>query len=119
MEVSDIRVFIPSKDYEVSKSFYQALGFKMSKASEDLSIFESGDATFFLQRHYSKEFAESLMLQVIVPNIQDVYETLSQIQGHDFRFEPIKEERWGKVIYMWGPSGELWHITELVANNRS
>lgn len=38
MEVSDIRVFIPSKDYYISKSSYQALGFKMSKASEDLSI---------------------------------------------------------------------------------
>lgn len=114
MEVDDIRVFIPCKDYDKSKSFYQALGFKMSKASEDLSIFELGRCTFFLQRYYSKEFAENLMLQLIVPDIQEVYQTLSQIKDHDFRFEPIKSERWGKVVYMWGPSGELWHITELV-----
>lgn len=29
MQVDDIRVFIPSKDYEVSRLFYQALCLKM------------------------------------------------------------------------------------------
>lgn len=115
MEVRDIRTFIPSKDYEVSKSFYQALGFNMSPASDELSIFESGNSTFFLQRYYNKDFADNLMLQLIVSNIDDAYAAISQIRGYDFRFDPIKEERWGKVIYMWGPSGELWHITELLS----
>jgi len=115
MEVKDMRAFIPSKDYEVSQSFYQALGFKMSKASEDLSIFESGNSTFFLQRYYSKEFADNMMLQLIVSNIEEANAVLSSIRGHDFRFSPVKEEGWGKVIYMWGPSGELWHITELLS----
>ncbi|WP_041522577.1 VOC family protein [Gilvimarinus agarilyticus] len=114
MQVSDVRVFIPSKDYQASQSFYQALGFKMSKASDDLSIFECGDSTFFLQRYYNKEFADNLMLQLIVPNIEEAYATISGIKNHDFRFEPIKTEGWGKVIYLWGPSGELWHITELL-----
>ncbi|KZN48597.1 hypothetical protein N474_18685 [Pseudoalteromonas luteoviolacea CPMOR-2] len=35
MQVDQIRVFIPSKDYETSKSFYQALGFKMDYVSDD------------------------------------------------------------------------------------
>src|SRR5690606_2105336 len=115
MEVKDIRAFIPSKNYEASKSFYRAFEFKMSKASGDLSIFELGNSTFFLQRYYNKDFADNLMLQLIVPNIDEAYATISQISGHDFRYDPIKEEHWGKVIYMWGPSGELWHITELLS----
>jgi hypothetical protein len=53
------------------------------------------------------------MLQLIVPDINAAYETISRIEGHEFRFEPIKTESWGKVIYLWGPSGELWHITQL------
>jgi len=28
------------------------------------------------------------------------------------RADPPKREAWGKVIYLWGPSGELWHFTE-------
>lgn len=114
MKVKAIRPFIPSKDYDESKSFYQALGFKMSKASEDLSIFELGSTTFFLQRHYSKEFADNLMLQLIVANIEEAYSVISQIQGHNVRFNPIQDESWGRVIYLWGPSGELWHVTELL-----
>ncbi|WP_342355284.1 hypothetical protein [Pseudoalteromonas luteoviolacea] len=35
VQVDQIRVFIPSKDYETSKSFYQALGFKMDYVSDD------------------------------------------------------------------------------------
>ncbi len=115
MEVRDIRAFIPSKDYEASKRFYQALGFKMSPTSGDLSIFEAGNSTFFLQRYYNKDFADNLMLQLIVSDIDEAHADLSQIHGHDFRYDPIIEEPWGKVIYMWGPSGELWHITELLS----
>jgi predicted lactoylglutathione lyase len=47
VQVADIRVFIPSKDYRKSQSFYQALGFSMEPANDDLSIFNKGDCTFF------------------------------------------------------------------------
>lgn len=113
MEVTDIRAFIPSKDYEVSQSFYQALGFKMAKVSDDLSVFELGTCTFFLQRYYNKEFAENLMFQLVVPSIEMAYEVIKKVQGFGSRIEPVKVEPWGKVIYLWGPSGELWHVTEL------
>jgi hypothetical protein len=112
VKVDDIRVFIPSKDYEVSKSFYQALGFKMDCASDDLSIFNNGACTFFLQRFYNEEFAKNLMFQLSVIDINEAFQVVSNLNGFDIKFEPIKAERWGKVIYLWGPSGELWHITE-------
>jgi predicted lactoylglutathione lyase len=112
MQVESIRAFVPSKNYEESQSFYQAMGFKMGKASEDLSIFESGNCTFFIQRFYNEEFANNLMLQLAVKNIQEAFELISSIKGYNIKFEPIKNEPWGKVVYLWGPSGELWHITE-------
>jgi hypothetical protein len=113
MQVSDIRAFIPSKDYEESKSFYQALGFSMEYASDELSIFECGESTFFLQKYYNEALANNLMFQLIVPNIEEAFKVISSIHGFNIKYEPIKEERWGKVIYLWGPSGELWHVTEL------
>lgn len=113
MQAIDLRVFIPSKDYEESKFFYQALGFVMEYISEELTVFECGECTFFLQKHYNEEFAKNLMLQLIVPDINQAFEKISNIQGVNCNFEPIKQERWGKVIYLWGPSNELWHITEL------
>ena len=113
MQVNDIRVFIPSKNYEESQSFYQALGFKMAIASEELSIFENGACTFFLQNFYNEDLANNLMLQLSVPNIDDAFAVISSIEGFPIKYEPIKKERWGKVVYLWGPAGELWHVTEL------
>lgn len=113
MKVDDIRVFIPSKNYEESKSFYQALGFEMDYVSDDLSIFCNGECSFFLQNFYNKELATNLMFQLIVLDIQDTFNLVSALQGFDIKYEAITQQSWGLVFYLWGPSGELWHITEL------
>ena len=112
MQVDDIRVFIPSKNYEVSKSFYQALGFNMDYVSEDLSLFENGDCFFFLQRFYNQELANNLVLQLSVIDINEAYDRVIGLEGFDIKFNPIQEERWGKVLMLWGPAGELWQITQ-------
>ncbi|MDK1286298.1 hypothetical protein [Pseudoalteromonas umbrosa] len=54
-----------------------------------------------------------LMFQLSVPDIQAALNSIQKVKNIDIRYEPIKEERWGKIIYLWGPSGEMWHITEL------
>jgi predicted enzyme related to lactoylglutathione lyase len=112
VKVNDIRVFIPSKDYEISKSFYQALGFQMDYVTDDLSLFENGECTFFLQRFYNEDLAKNLMFQLSVLDINEAFEIISSLDGFDIKYEPIKTEHWGKVVYLWGPSGELWHVTE-------
>jgi hypothetical protein len=112
VKVDDIRVFIPSKNYEISKSFYQALGFEMDFVSDDLSLFQNGGCTFFLQRFYNEELASNLMFQLSVLDINEAFEVISRLDNVGIKYEPIKIEGWGKVIYLWGPSGELWHVTE-------
>jgi len=112
MKVDDIRAFIPSRNFEVSKSFYQALGFKMDSVTDDLVLLENGECSFFLQSFYNEDLAKNLMFQLSVFDINEAYEVISKLDGFDIKFEGIKTERWGKVIYLWGPSGELWHVTE-------
>lgn len=116
VQVDDIRVFIPSKNYEESKSFYQALGFKMDFVSDDLTLFENGECFFFLQRFYNEELANNLMLQLSVLDIKEAYNRIASLQGFNFKYEPIREERWGNVILLWGPAGELWQVTEFISN---
>ncbi|WP_416307763.1 lactoylglutathione lyase [Neptunicella sp. SCSIO 80796] len=114
MKVNEIRLFIPCKDYEQSKSFYKSLGFAGESAGDDLTIFEKDGCTFFLQKNfYSEEFSKNLMLQLIVEDINEAYEVVSNINDTDIKHSEIKQERWGQIVYLWGPSGELWHITEL------
>ena len=112
MQVDDIRVFIPCKSYEQSQRFYKALGFKIEDASNDLCVCTFGECTFFLQRYYNKTFAENLMLQICVLNIDLAYQSANSAL-HKQKITGIKTEHWGKVFYIWGPSGELLHITQL------
>jgi hypothetical protein len=55
------------------------------------------------------------MLQLVVADIDAAFTFISQLELSDIRYTEIKKEAWGKVVYLWGPSGELWHITELIA----
>lgn len=93
--------------------FIKNLGLRLPFITDDLSLLENGECSFFLQRFYNAELANNLMLQLIVLDINDVFNQISNIEGFDIKYEPIKSEPWGKVIYLWGPSGELWHFTKL------
>jgi len=112
MVFNDIRAFIPSNDYENSKAFYTDLGFSGAYVTDDLTLFESGQCTFFLQRFYNKELAENLMFQLIVLDIDAAFETANK-STYKTKITPIQQEHWGKVFYLSGPSGELWHLTQL------
>jgi hypothetical protein len=116
VKVDDIRVFIPSKDYEISKSFYQAFGFEMDYVTDDLALFENGGCSFFLQIFYNEELAHNLMFQLTVLDINKVFRVISSLNNFDIKYKPVKTEPWGKVIHLWGLSGELWHVTEFVGN---
>ncbi len=112
MNSMDIRPFIPAVDFEASKLFYQALGFTSDDATDDLTIISSGSCSFFLYKYDEEKLENNFMLQLAVPNIDDALESIKKAEGFNTRYEGITEERWGKVIYLWGPSGELWHVTE-------
>ena len=112
MNVTDIKVFVPSKDYEVSKSFYAEIGFKSKFITDDLMLFENGAYSLYLQRFYNQELADNFMLQICVADIEEAFDVCSRSENKT-RIVPIQPEAWGKVFYLWGPAGELLHITEL------
>ncbi|QHJ11014.1 hypothetical protein FX988_01236 [Paraglaciecola mesophila] len=113
MQPTDFRLFIPSKDFAFSQTFYQALGFSKDPVNDQLCIFSRGECTFFLQNFYNKGLAENLMMQLIVDDINAAFEQIQSMGEVAPKYEPIKQELWGKVIYLWGPAGELWDITQL------
>ena len=112
MRVDDIRVFVPSKDFEVSTEFYTDLGFIGEPAGNDLIIFENGECSFFLQKFYNEEFAKNLMLQICVLDISAAFQQ-ANLARHKTKITRITTEPWGQVFYVWGPVGELLHITQL------
>ena len=112
MQVEDIKVFVPSKDFTVSQQFYRDIGFIGEAANDELVLFTNGGCQFFLQDFYDRSLAENLMLQICVTDIQAAHD-LCVRTTHKQKISTITQERWGQVFYLWGPSGELLHVTQL------
>ena len=114
------RPFLPAWDFEVSRAFYQALGFSLLPDS-DVAIFGIGEGGFILQRHFQKEWAENCMMQLMV---DDLAAWWAHIDALDLprRFgvqapRPPAMQAWGlQVAYVFDPSGVLWHVAERPAS---
>src|SRR5438105_848140 len=63
-----VRPFIPAKDFDLSKRFYETLGFEKVLDGE-VAIFNAGSGGFILQRYYQKEWAENFMMQLMVDDL--------------------------------------------------
>ncbi len=110
------RPFLPAKDFAVSKNFYETLGFE-KLLDGDVAIFRAGSSSFILQNYFKKEWAENFMMQLMVDDL-DAWWT--HIEGLDlpgkFNVQPPKApamQPWGlRIVYVFDPSGVLWHIAE-------
>ncbi|MFM7887854.1 MAG: VOC family protein, partial [Pseudanabaena sp.] len=67
----NLRTFVPAKDFQLSKSFYLDLGFEMFFEDTELAVFNVGNTGigFFLQNFYVKELAETLMMHLLVEDV--------------------------------------------------
>ena len=110
------RPFLPAKDFEVSKSFYEALGFEKLLDGE-VAIFRVGGGGFILQRYYQKEWAENFMMQLIVDDLDAWWTHLEQLDlPGRFGVQPPKPpamQPWGlRTAYVYDPAGVLWHVCQ-------
>ena len=111
-----IRPFVPTKDFDLSKRFYETLGFEKVLDS-DVAIFRAGSGGFILQRYYQKDWAENFMMQLMVDDL-DVW--WSHIESLDLpnRFgvsspKPPAMQPWGlRIAYVVDPCGVLWHVAQ-------
>lgn len=116
MKALNLRAFCPAKDYELATAFYQDLGFEKTPLSDGLCELSLGSHSILLQDYYNKEWADNFVLLL---SVEDIEKSWAHIQKSGIltkykgvRVQPPKVEPWGTVIYLIGPSGELWQITE-------
>ncbi len=112
-----VRTFLPSKDFDVSKAFYSALGFTLVLEDSDVAIFRVGEGTFLLQRYYQQEWAENFMMQLLVDDLDSWWTHIAALDlpgrfGVRAPRAPALQP-WGLTIaYVFDPSGVLWHIAQ-------
>lgn len=69
LEVRDLNVYVPAKDFEQSKRFYSALGFELTEGWGGVADFELGEHRFRLQDDYVKDWADNF---IVVMSVDDV-----------------------------------------------
>lgn len=110
------RPFLPAKDFETSRAFYEALGF--SKLLDgDVAIFGVGPTSFILQRYFQEDWAGNFMMQLMVDDLEAWWARIEELNlPGRFDIQPPKApamQPWGlRVAYVHDPSGVLWHIAQ-------
>lgn len=115
MNIKNIRTFLPSKDFLVSKQFYLELGFQILWEDKDYIIFGTSENNFFLQNGYNKDWAENMMIQLHVDDLDALYEiAVNLIDTYEgTKIKEIFTAHYGRTFHLIGPAGELWHMTEV------
>lgn len=114
MKVLQIRTFVPSKDFEVSKKFYQDLGLEILWQNEELAEVGTPSQNFFLQKYYVEEWANNFMLQMFVDDLDALFDKAKPLveKYEGTKIRDIFEADYGRTFHLIGPAGELWHLTE-------
>ena len=113
---TDVKVFVPTKDYEESLNYYQAIGWKLLWKRDDLSELELGNTRIFLQKYYNKGWANNFMMYIKVDNAQEWYDHIcNHLEESNYKYarvKPPKKESHAIVTYAWDPCGVLLHFAE-------
>jgi len=110
------RPFLPAKDFELSKRFYEALGFE-KLLDTSVAIFRMGRGEFLLQNYYQKDWAENFMMQLMVDDLDEWWQHIESLElPARFGVAPPKApalQPWGlRIAYVTDPSGVLWHVAQ-------
>ena len=119
-KAKSIRPFLGSKDYQISRAFYQDLGFKENIISSNMSYFEFDGLGFYLQDAYVKDWVDNTMVFMEVEDVKLFYKELFKLElpakYQDVKLVPIKELDWGSECFLHDPAGNLWHFGEFNKN---
>lgn len=115
---TDLRPFIPARDFDVSRRFYAALGWDTRDVGPKLALVTIAEGQhFYIQDYYLKEVAENTMLHVTVDSATDwhahVAGTLQKGGFTTARVQPPARQPYGaSVVFVHDPSGVLLHLCQ-------
>ncbi len=117
LKATDVRVFVPAKDFKQSLRFYTLLGWQVGYQDDNLAQLELADSRFWLQNFYVQEWADNFMFQVNVDDAQAWHDHVTKILDKEnfdnARLTPPKKEDYGAITtYVWDPSGVLIHFSQ-------
>lgn len=116
LQTIELKAFIPAKNFELSKQFYQDMGFTLASDTDGVAYFHHGNVSFLLQNFYNKELAENLMLHLLVESVDAWWAKIQEsniAQKYGVNALPPEQRPWGmRDFVLIDPSGVLWRVAE-------
>lgn len=114
LRVTEIKAFVPSKDFRLSQQFYRDLGFTMASEGGGVAYFHCGDASFLLQDFCVEGFAENFMMHLLVEDVDAWWRQVQDsgvVAKYGVRLSGIEQQPWRmRDFCLTDPSGVLWRI---------
>jgi uncharacterized glyoxalase superfamily protein PhnB len=112
----ELKTFVPAQNFQLSKRFYQALGFTMASEEDGVAFFHHGGSSFLLQDFFVAEHAVHVEMHLLVENVDDWWEHV-RIQQITTQFGvqvgALVDQLWGmRDFTLFDPSGVLWRIAQ-------
>lgn len=114
LRISEIKAFVPSKDFEQSKRFYQDLGFTKASDGDGIAYFHFDHVSFLLQDFTADNFIENFMMHILVEDV-DAWHKHVKDSGvaakYGVRVTEVEAQPWRmRDFCLIDPSGVLWRI---------
>ncbi len=114
LRITEIKAFVPAKDFELSKRFYKDLGFTMASEGGGVAYFHFNHVSFLLQDFCAESLAENFMMHILVEDVDAWREHVSQsgvASKYGVKVTDIEAQPWRmRDFCLLDPSGVLWRI---------
>lgn len=110
----EVKAFVPSRDFALSRAFYEALGFTCASVFEDIAYFHCGSCSFLLQDFYVQEHAQNYQMHLLVANVDAWHTKASEVaRAFNVNVGEVEQQPWAmRDFTLFDPSGVLWRIAQ-------
>ena len=114
LRITEIKAFVPSKNFELSKQFYKDLGFTMASEGGGVAYFHFDHVSFLLQDFCAEAFAENFMMHILVEDVGAWWNRIHEsgvVGKYGVKVSNIESQPWRmRDFCLTDPSGVLWRI---------
>ena len=114
LKVTEIKAFVPAKDFDQSKSFYQDIGFTIASEDGGIAYIHFEHISFLLQDYCTETLAENFMMHILVEDVDSWWKHINEsgvIEKYGVKITPLETQPWAmKDFCITDPSGVLWRI---------
>lgn len=112
--VTEIKAFVPAKNFELSKQFYQDVGFTMASEGGGVAYFHRENVSFLLQDFYVEALADNFMMHLLVDDVDAWWCHIQEsgvVTKYGVKISAVEQQPWRmRDFCLIDPSGVLWRI---------